>query len=214
MAAGSAVRARTRRRRHDDADSARVWKSVRGPRRDRQERPVAYFRRDEVSRRAARTEDGLRRESEARLRRTQFVPGDVDGQHGGISQGLDRRDRLPRQVEEVARRGIGSGEAARARSADGDARRRPGWGHPRPQPLLSRRRDGVDDQSVEGVRLPDHVVPSRRGGLQGARPARGEQRLREHVGRLVGIQARGVRRHQREHRARQRGEGMRDRPLG
>ena len=92
----------------------------------------------------------------------------------------------------------------------GCARRR----DPRPQPLLSRRRDGDDDPAVEGVRLQDLVVPSRRRGLQGPRSAGAEQHLREHVGRLVGVQARGVRRHQGEHRARPRGEGLRDRPLG
>ena len=76
------------------------------------------------------------------------------------------------------------------------------------------RRDGDDDPAVEGVRLQDRVLSSCGRGLQSPRSAGAEQHLREHLGRLVGVQARGLRRHQGEHGARPRREGLCRRPLG
>ena len=121
----------------------------------------------------------------------------------------DYRDKWKKWRDEGSDRGQASG----AQSADGDARRRPRRRHPRPQPLLPRRRDGDDDPDVEGVRLQDRVLSSCRRGVQSPRSPGAEQHLREHLGRLVGVQARGVRRHQGEHGARPRREGLCRRPL-
>ena len=202
LAAGSAVRAGARRRGDVDADPAGIRQPHRRARCHGEERAVADGRGDEVPGRASGFEDGLRRESAARLRATESAAVDADGEHRGVPADVAVRGRLSRQVEEVARRRIRSGKASGPQPPDGDARRRPGRRHPRPQPLLSRRRDGDDDPDVEGVRVQDRVVPSRGRGVQGARPAGAEQYLREHLGRLVGLQARGVRRDQGEHGAR------------
>ena len=141
-------------------------------------------------------EDGVRRESAARLRPAQPDAGDADGQHRGVPPDVAGGGRLSRQVEEVARRRIRSGQASRSQPADGDAGRRARRRDPRPQPLLSRRRDGDDDparrrSSASRSRSFHHAVEAYK--VRDLLAA--EQHLREHVGRLVGIQARGVRRH-------------------
>ena len=72
--------------------------------------------------------------------------------------------------------------------------------HPRPHALLPRRRDGGRARHVAGVWLPRGRVPPRGRGLQDLRPARRARRVRGHVGRLVGLQDGGLRRHPGEHR--------------
>jgi hypothetical protein len=63
-------------RRHHAADPARLGQPVRRPLGDAQERAGAHRPGDEVPRRALRPEDGLRRESQARLRRSRNqMPG-------------------------------------------------------------------------------------------------------------------------------------------
>ena len=81
LAAGSAVRARACRRRDVDADPARIRESDRRSRRHGEERAVAHGGGDEVSRRAGRAEDGVRRESAARLRAAQPGAVDANGEH-------------------------------------------------------------------------------------------------------------------------------------
>ena len=106
LAAGSAVRPRACRRRHDDADPARLGEPLRRPQRDASRTcPRGPCRGDEVSRRALRPEDGLRRKPEARLR-----------QHGARCRrrawatwrGTARRGRRPTEyrdrMEALARR--------------------------------------------------------------------------------------------------------------
>ncbi len=201
VAAGPAVRARAGGRRHHHAPAARIGEPVWRPRRYRQERCLADGRRDEVSWCALWPEDGVRGEPEARLRQPQHRTRHAHGQCRRLSEGLAVRHGVPRALAPLARRWRRSHEAAGsqppARNARGRARRR----NPRPEPLLSRRRNGDHDRPRQGVRLSHQLVPSRRRGLQGRRPAGRQWNLREHVGRLVGLQARSLRRYQAQHPA-------------
>ena len=86
------------------------------------------------------------------------------------------------------------GDRAGARPRERDARRSAARQHPRPQPLLPRRRDGADDRHREGVRLPDPLVPSRCRGLQDRRPAREGRHRRVDLGRLGRLQDGSARR--------------------
>ena len=94
---------------------------------------------------------------------------------------------LPRQS--------GQGGPARPRPRQGDARRGAARQHPRPEPLLSRRRDDADDRHREGVRLLHPVVPPRGRGVQDRRRARARLDRRLDVGRLGRLQDGGARRH-------------------
>ena len=95
-----------------------------------------------------RPQDGLRRESQARLRRPQPDARDADGQYRASI----------RQTWLDARRICASGEPANATPratspwtrCAGRARRR----DPGPEPLLPRRRDGDHARYGQGVRLP------------------------------------------------------------
>ena len=99
LAAGSAVPARPRRRRHDDADPAGLGEPVRRPQRGAEGRAGAHRPGDEVPRRALRPEDGLRREPEARLRAAR--PVDAHGQRRRLSRGVDPGRAVPPQVGQV-----------------------------------------------------------------------------------------------------------------
>ena len=201
VAAGSGPRGRAAGRRHVDPDPAGLREPDRRARRDDQERAGDDLPGHEIPGRAAGTQDGLRREPEARLRRRRPVPLDPHGQrrrlppglrgreglHGGL-EGVRRQAREVRQGKGKGRRGCGAAAAAEAGPQARDARRGDARPYPRAQPLLSRRRDGDDARHREGVRLQDLGVPPRRRGLQDRGPARRGRRLRRALGRLVGLQ--------------------------
>ena len=82
----------------------------------------------------------------------------------------------------------------------------------RADPLLPRRRDGEHARHRDRIRLQDLRLPPRRGGLQAGRHAGRARRVRRTVGRLVGLQDGGLRRHPGEHRpGRPAGQRLRDR---
>ena len=95
--------------------------------------------------------------------------------------------------------------ARQARCAARHARRRAQGRDHRAPALLPRRRDGDRARHGGRVRLPRVCVSSRGRGLQDREPARGAGRVRGDVGRLVGFQDGGVRRHRGEHRDGRRG---------
>ena len=81
LAAGSGLQPRARQWRHHHAPGpARLGQPVRRPRRDLAQRAGADRAGDALPGRAARAQDGLRRESQARLRRPQPDAADADGQ--------------------------------------------------------------------------------------------------------------------------------------
>ena len=109
VAAGSGLPHRARRRHHDAADPARLGQPHRRPLGGAEERAERHLPGHEIPRRAAGTEDGLRRESQARLRRRQEgVPVDPHGQHGRLPRAVGRGAgipaRQPRVPEEARRR--------------------------------------------------------------------------------------------------------------
>jgi hypothetical protein len=84
---------------------------------------------------------------------------------------------------------------------------------PRAQPLLPRRRDGDHARARRDLRLQDPQLPPRHRGLQDRRPPRRRRHRRVGVGRLVGLQGRGLRRHPRERGPAHAGRRPRDHPL-
>ena len=141
--------------------------------------PVAHRAGDEVSRREVRAEDGVRRESEARLRERA-----ARRRAWATSPAIAPRGSRPRRIGASGTSGTrrSQGRSADARSRARDARRGAARQHPRPQPLLSRRRDGADDRHREGVRLQDPLLPPRRRGVQDRRPAREGRHLARRSG--------------------------------
>ena len=75
--------------------------------RHRQERPGHHLPGDEISRRAAGPQDGLRRESEAGVRQPGSLSVDAHGQRRRLSPGIRRRAGLPAPVGEVRPRARG-----------------------------------------------------------------------------------------------------------
>ncbi len=168
---------------------------------------------DEVPRRSLRPQDGLRREPQAGLRQQGARPLDPHGQRGRLPRGLDQGEEVPRRLGRVPpQAGRRQGPlAARPRPPAGDPGRRAGRRHPGPEPLLPRRRDAHHDRHRQGVRLQGHRLPPRRRGLQDRRRAGGQRHLRRRLGRLVGLQDGGLRRHPRERRADPEGRRLRRR---
>ena len=112
LATGSAVRSGACRRRHDDADPAGIGEPLWRTRRHGQERAVANGGGDEVSGRTVRFEDGVRRESEARLRLAQQRAADPDGQRRRLPPRLAAGGRVSRQLAALEDGGLRSGEAS------------------------------------------------------------------------------------------------------
>ena len=178
VAAGPAVPAGARGRRDDGADPPRLSEPDRRPQRRTQVVPSRDCAGDEVPGREVRTEDGVRREPEARVRATR--PVHAHGQRRRLSRGVDPGGGLSAPLGQMERRPPGRRAAARPR--DRDARRSAARQHSRAQPLLPRRRDGADDRHREGVRLQDPLVPPRRGGVQDRGPASRKKASRRRCG--------------------------------
>ncbi len=233
-AAGPGLLHGDRRGRDHAAGAARLGEPDRRPRRDAAQRRRHDHAGDEVPGGAAWPQDGLRRESEARVRRQGSLAIDAHGQRRRLPPGIRRRAGLPRPVGEVRARtrhvrgaaGRWQGppqEGGRRRRASPDAEARPaprdtgqrdGRRDPGAHPLLPGGRDGRDARPREGVRLQGRGVPPRRRGLQDRRPPRTGRRLRRAVGRLVGLQDGSLRRDLGEHRLRRcAAERLRDRAL-
>ncbi|CAA9303314.1 MAG: FIG01095481: hypothetical protein, partial [uncultured Gemmatimonadetes bacterium] len=236
VAAGPRLRAGAGGRGHHHADPPRLRQPVRRAQRDAQERAVAHGAGDEVSRRAVRDEDGVRREPQAGVRQPRR-PGHAHGQHGRLPRRLDPRRRVPPQDRRGAahdrwcgaaglglrrRRGGGAaglgarraGRRHHARPGAGNAGRRAARRDPGAQPLLPGRRDGADDRPGARVRLLHPLVPPRGGGVQGARPHGPRQHQRLAVGGLVGVQDGGARLHPCQRRAGAQRRRPRRRTLG
>ena len=111
--------AQPRRRRDDAAGAAGIREPDRRTQRRAQGRAVADRAGHEVSRRQIRPEDGLRRESEARLRAARAV--DADGQRRRLSRGVDSGREVPAQVGRLEQ----GEEGRRAGSRSGAWRRWP-----------------------------------------------------------------------------------------
>ena len=158
VAAGPGLRGGAAGRRHLAADPARLREPDRRARRDAEERAGDDLPGDEIPRRAAGPEDGLRREPEARLRRRRPVPVHAHGQrrrlppglrgcaglHGAAGTSTTPSSRSTRRTGEDDDEDATPPAAAEARPQARDARRRDAGRHPRAHPLLSRRRDGDD----------------------------------------------------------------------
>ena len=169
-----------------------------GAERGAQSRPRTHGAGDEVPRREIRTQDGLWRKSQAGLR-TARRPSNADGQRRRVSRRLDQSGGVPPQVGQVERRSQGRSTGARPRQRD--SRRGAAREHSRPQPLLSRRRDGADDRHRARVRIQDPLVPSRGGGIQNRRPARKGRHRRLDLGGLGQLQDGSARRGEGQHGA-------------
>ena len=166
---------------------------------------------DEVPRRALRPQDGVRREPEARLRQ-QGRSLDAHGQYRRPSARRgSRRSAYKRKWDKYEPDGTAKCPSATSQleTLARGARRQ----HPRAEPLLPRRRDGADDRYGQGVRLQDrsfhHAVEATR-----SRTCWPRRHLLGDVGRLVGLQDGGLRRHQGEHRAGRQRRRLRDRAFG
>ena len=159
-----------------------------------------------------RAEDGLRREPQARLRREErpatrmgnvapaarraFAPG-------ARVPGRKLRSALARRSGEEARRS--SRARAAARPAARDAGRRAARQRAGADPLLPRRRDAADARRSPTRRASASARSTTRSRPTRSRPAGAARGRRGHLGRLVGLQAGGLRRHPRERGAGARG---------
>ena len=102
LAAGSGLPDRAGRRHHLAADSARLGESHRRPLGGVEKRPQRHLPGHEISRRAAGAENGLRRESEARLRRganTSFPSTRMGNMAGYRAQWVEAQEYLRDQEE-------------------------------------------------------------------------------------------------------------------
>ena len=183
---------RRRRRHHHAAYAARFGEPVRRPRRDAA--PGAWRAHgagDEIPRRAAEPEDGVRRKSRARLWRAEFFPCHRHGQCR----------RLPRRVRAAPRSTTGacanSARAARAIRPIAICELETLAGVLNGDILLQWHCYRADEmanaiEDLARIRLPHRRVSSRGRGLQDRRPAGARGNLRGDVGRLVGLQDRSL----------------------
>ena len=195
LAAGSAVPPKPRRRRHDAPGVAGIGEPDRRPQRRAEGRAVAHRAGHEVSRRALRPEDGVRREPEARLRAAR--PLDADGQRRRLPRGLDSGRRSIRR----------KWDAWTADKTKGDAPDRDLAIETLAEVLRGNiyvhnhcyRADEmaqmIDIAHEFGYKI--RSVPPRRRGLQDRRPAREGRHRRIALGRLGRVQDGGARRRRR-----------------
>ena len=203
-------------RRDLDADPAGLREPDRRARRDGQGRARDDLPGHEVSRRPARTEDGLRREPEARLRPRRPVPFHAHGQRRGLPPGLCGREGLRGGLEGVrepsspstrrtSRKATKTRRRRSRRSATSSSRR-----SPRSCAATSSctttviaptrwRRCSISRRS-SASRSPPSITGSRPTSSRTASPQR--RCMRRAVGRLVGFQDGGLRRHPGKPRAR------------
>ena len=197
--------------------------------------PATTYQAMKFPGRAAGTEDGLRRESEARLRRTGPRADDAHGQRRRLSPGVRRCAGLPRAV---ATSTSASSRSTRRRAPRkrtrriGGSRRAAGAAEARSEARNAGRCDGRRDPASTSTA----IAPTRWRSCSTCRRSSAsrsprsttrveaykiadllarERRVRRRLGRLVGLQDGGVRRHPGEPRAdRSARRRLRDRALG
>jgi imidazolonepropionase-like amidohydrolase len=143
-------------------------------------------------------EDGVWGEPEARLRtgQGQFAHDAWATSRATAPRGSRRSDTA--RLDETKRRWRDDGEDATTRIATCNSRRSPPSSSG--EILVHNHCYRADEMLTmidiaRGVRLLHRLVPPRGRGVQGPRLPGGGRHLRQHVGGLVGLQARGVRRH-------------------
>ena len=155
-------------RRHRAAGPARLGEPVRRPLGHAEERAGAHGAGDEVPGRALRPQDGLRRESQARLRQQGQMPQTRMGNIAYAAQTWLKAQAYKRKWDKYEQDG---GDMPERDLAIDTLRGRAGGQDPRPQPLLPRRRDGDHARYGQGVRLQDRAPSTTPSKLQDRRPA-------------------------------------------